>query len=188
MGAPVEDDPLIVLIGGTAGCGKTTLANRLVAHLDLDHRIGTGFIRAVLQSQTDPAVDPLLFRHTYESDDPLGNLQAQALRLLPAVRSCVDRARAEGTSLVVEGTHLLPDLYHDAGARFVVLEPPDPIEHRRRLHGRHARRSITIGDLAAARAIGDLYRSEAARLGVPSLHYGDNLAEIASLLAARPPG
>src|ERR1700728_4782955 len=98
-----DDDPMIVLIAGTAGCGKTTLANRLAAQFDLDHRIGTGFIRAVVQSQTSVGVEPDLFLRSYEARDPVAHLQAQARRLRPAVLACIERARAEGTSLVVEG-------------------------------------------------------------------------------------
>jgi len=181
QGAPLggDDEPLILLIGGTAGCGKTSLANHILARLDLDHRLGTGFIRAILQSQTDSAAEPTLFRRSYESDDPVGNVRAQSVRLFPAVRACIDRARAEGTSLVIEGTHLLPELYYDMGTSFMILEHPEPVEHRQRLLGpRHKRRAIRPEDLGRIREIGDYFLSEAHRLGVPTLPYVDNIEAI----------
>jgi len=178
-----DDDPLIVLIGGTAGCGKTTLANHIVARLDLDHRLGTGFIRAIVQSQTDQAVEPTLFRRTYESNDPVGNVYAQSLRLRPAVQACIDRAKAEGTSLVIEGTHLLPELYHDLGEPFIVLEHPEPDEHRHRLVGhRHLRRTVSSEDAQRAREIGSYFVAEARVYGIPTNIYADNLEEILRIL------
>jgi 2-phosphoglycerate kinase len=178
-----DGDPLIVLIGGTAGCGKTTLANRLVGRFDLDHRLGTGFVRAVLQSQTTPAAEPELFARSYESGDPVAHVQAQARRLVPAVMACVARARHEGTSLVVEGTHLIPELYREVDARFLVLSMPDAADHLRRLVGhRHTRRRIATEDAARVRTIGQFYEREAVRLGVPLVRYEDNLDEVAEVL------
>ncbi len=178
-----DDDPLIILIAGTAGCGKTTLANRLAAHFDLDHRIGTGFIRAVLQSQTSATDEPDLFLRSYEAGDAVAHVQAQARRLRPAVWSCIERARAEGTSLVVEGTHLVPELYYDIGARFVVLATPEFAEHQRRLLGhRHTRRTVSVDDVAGAREIGLFYEREAGRWGVQTLRYADNFDEVAGAL------
>ena len=136
-----------------------------------------------MQSQTDPGTDPALFSRSYESDDPVGRLRAQSERLLPAVLACLRRARDEGTSLVVEGTHLLPDLYHDEGASFIVLEAPGPREHRRRLLGpRHTRRSMSTEDVLRVRRIGEFYAAEAARLGVPTVRYADNFDAIAALM------
>jgi hypothetical protein len=174
------DRPRIILVG------KTSLANHLVAHLDMDHHIGTGFIRAVLQSQSDAASEPALFRRTYQSERPIDNLRAQSVRLLPAVRACIDRATSEGTSLVLEGTHLLPDLYHgvrDEGLAFIVLRPPAVAEHRARLTGhRHTRRPIDATDVRHVREIGDFYASEALRYGVPTICYGQNFDEIVEVV------
>jgi 2-phosphoglycerate kinase len=177
------DGPPVILVGGTAGCGKTTLAGQLTAAFDLDHRIGTGFIRAVLQSQADEVAEPALFLRTYESDDPVAGVRRQAARLQPAVLACIRRARDEGTSLVIEGTHLLPDLYHDQDVAFLVLEQPGEEEHTRRLSGRrHTRRRIEATDVTRIRRIGAFYDTEARRLGVATAHFGDNFAGICTLL------
>jgi len=48
----------IILIGGTAGTGKSTLARELSSRLKIDHRLGTGFMREVLRSETSQAKDP----------------------------------------------------------------------------------------------------------------------------------
>jgi len=176
----------VVLVGGTAGTGKSSLANRLCAQLPLDHRIGTGFIRAVLCSETTPERDPELFSFTFRAADPVGHLHVQAERLLPAVMACIRRAQDEGTSLVIEGPHLLPSLYaHLPVAAFVVLAAPAADEHRARLTGpTHARREISDRDLRNARLIDAHIAEDAARHGVPRLVYRDNFEEIAGLTGA----
>ncbi len=42
----------VIMIGGANGVGKTTFANRLLGDLDIDHKIGTGFLRAIIKSET----------------------------------------------------------------------------------------------------------------------------------------
>jgi 2-phosphoglycerate kinase len=178
----------VMLVGGTAGTGKSSLANRLCAQLPADHRIGTGFIRAVLCSETTPERDPELFSFTFRAADPVGHLHVQAERLRPAVLACIQRAQDEGTSLVVEGPHLLPSLYaHLDVAAFVVLAAPAADEHRARLTGpTHARREITDRDLRNARLIDAHIAEDAARNGIPRLVYRDNFEEIAALVGAVP--
>jgi 2-phosphoglycerate kinase len=163
----------IYLIGGAPGTGKSTLAARLGERLSLDHRIGTGFIRAVVQSQTDIGRDPDLFSMTFEADDPADRLERQARRLLGAVLACVDRARREGTSLVVEGSHLIPSLYSTCPVdRFLVLGGPPPGEYMSRVNGpTHLHRPISERDWVMIRKLDDYYRREADRLAVPILVY-----------------
>jgi 2-phosphoglycerate kinase len=176
----------VVLLGGTAGTGKSTLANKLCARLGLDHRLGTGFVRAVVCSETTAERDPELFSFTFRAQDPVEHLRSQAERLQPAVLACIRRAEDEGTSLVVEGPHLLPSLYaHLAVASFVVLAAPPAVEHRNRLTGpTHARRQISDSDWANARIIDAHIAAEAATFGIPRLLYRDNLEELVSVVTS----
>jgi len=178
----------VILIGGTAGTGKSSLANRLLGQLGLDHRIGTGFIRAIVGSETTPERDPELFSFTFRAGDPVGHLRIQSERLRPAVLACIRRAQEEGTSLVVEGPHLLPSLYWDVPvSAHVVLAAPPPLEHRNRLTGpTHARRQISDEDWRNARLIDAHIAAEAERFGVPRVLFRDNLAELAGLVSVQP--
>jgi 2-phosphoglycerate kinase len=161
----------IVLIGGSSGAGKTTLAGKLKADLGLDHFIGTGFIRAIVQSETTPEDDPELFSMTFQSPDPVAHIVLQARRLHRAVASCIDRARREGTSIVIEGTHLIPELYHDAAVDlYFVLRAPDAIAHAEWVRGdTHSHRTVDEGDLANIRLIDEYLRSEAIAYGVQTV-------------------
>lgn len=158
----------IILIGGTAGTGKTTLASELSWRLGLDHRIGTGFIREIVKSQHRREDCLELHGFTFRSEQPVANIVAQAKRLRPAIIACIERARREGTSLLVEGTHLLPSLYHDVIVDlFAVLAAPALDEHKRRLRGpSHMHRQTTEADLANVRLIDQYLGEEATRWGI----------------------
>jgi 2-phosphoglycerate kinase len=180
-------DKPVILIGGTAGTGKSTLARELCSRLAIDHRIGTGFIREIVKTQHPADECPELHSFSFRSDKPIDNLASQARRLHPAVSACIERARNEGTSLVIEGNHLLPELYCTTAADlFVVLSAPDPMEHRRRLNGpSHLKRRLGESDFANVRLIDEWLRVEAGRCGVPYLPFADNLALFTNALQGK---
>jgi 2-phosphoglycerate kinase len=177
----------IFLVGGAPGSGKSTLAARLSDRLVVDHRIGTGFIRAVVQSETDVHKDPGLFSMTFQAADPVAHMETQARRLHAAVMACIERARRDGTSLVVEGSHLIPSLYCRAPVDlFLVLGAPAPADHLSRLMGpTHANRRISEPDLSKIRELDDYYRREAERWDVPVMVYED-LDPVLSLFGGAP--
>ncbi len=179
----------VILVGGTAGTGKSTLARELSSVLSIDHRLGTGFLREVLRSETSPAKDPDLFTFTFRSENPIKTLIAQAQRLRPAILSCIRRAKNEGTSLVIEGNHLIPELYCDVEVDlYMVLSAPSLDEHLRRLQGpSHLKRSITAADFKHAVMINEYFRTEAEKFGAPFLLYEDNLTKFAHLATENVP-
>jgi 2-phosphoglycerate kinase len=169
--------PPIYLIGGANGTGKTHFAVRLAAAQGLDHTLGTGFVREIVRATTTPDHDPVLFELSFGGRDPVETLRAQATRLHAAVRACITRARAEGTSLVVEGTHLLPSLYaHDPDIDgFVVLTAPSAEVRSARLVGPgHTKRRITAADRAAIEKLGDFLDTDAITHGVLVTVFADN--------------
>jgi 2-phosphoglycerate kinase len=169
--------PPIYLIGGANGTGKTHFAVRLAATQGLDHTLGTGFVREIVRATTTPDHDPVLFELSFGGRDPVETLRAQAIRLHAAVRACITRARAEGTSLVVEGTHLLPSLYaHDPDIDgFVVLTAPSAEARSARLVGPgHTKRRINAADRAAIEKLGDFLDTDAITHGVLVTVFADD--------------
>jgi 2-phosphoglycerate kinase len=168
-GIPLRPKP-VILIGGAPGTGKTSLANRLLSALDLDHRIGTGFVRAIVaRERAALGREGTLARHTYDSDDPVALMLAQAEGLNPAIDACISRAHDEGTSLVIEGTHLVPQLYHERADYLLVLVAPEVERYAAQVRGgRHKLRTIGDKQFQAIRALDKYYRRSAAELGIPT--------------------
>jgi 2-phosphoglycerate kinase len=177
----------IVLIGGASGAGKSTLAGRLKHDLGLDHFLGTGFVRAIVQSETTPERDPALFSMTFQAPDPVEHIITQAKRLEPAVRACIERARREGTSMVVEGTHLIPALYHDAEVDlYLVLRAPELDRHSQWVRGKtHTKRQIGDADIANIRLIDAWLAVESASYGITTVHSDEDLTGLLAPILSR---
>ena len=99
------DRPLIVMLGGAAGVGKSTLATMLAHRLGITRVIATDVIRQVLRafftSEGMPNVHPSAFELDLEA------FGEQAEHVGTGVAAIVERACAEGTPVVIEGVHVV---------------------------------------------------------------------------------
>ena len=155
--------PVVILLAGAPGTGKTTIANLLVQRLGLSHHLSTGFIRASIRHLLPESQARLMARHAFDAweelpqppengvDPVLQGLMAQAEVLKPAIKECVGRAVREGIGLVVEGSHLIPQVFDPAelGATLLcVLDVPDrSLLQARALSANHSRRSLDKAQL-----------------------------------------
>ena len=158
-----RDAPLIILLGGASGVGKTTLANALVQELGLAHHVSTGFLREAVRSVLPAAEARVLEGHAFDawrlmdgaapSDRrALQGTLAQARILQPAFEACIARSLREGVSLVLEGSHILPGVADAAPgvSLFCVLDVPDRDLLMRRARGNtHRRRILDEGQAAS---------------------------------------
>lgn len=176
-------DKEIILIGGTSGVGKTTLAGILGHELKINHRIGTGFVREILRSVSDKTQNPELFNFTFGTENPVENFKKQSRYLFEPIFACIERARNEGTSLIIEGNHLIPSLYSGLDCKHIILSAPDYDSHLARIRGdTHTKRKISELDLEKVRLIDDFILEEARICGSKIIEYGDNLDEITSYI------
>jgi 2-phosphoglycerate kinase len=111
---------LVVLIGGGTGVGKSTVASELAGELGITRVSSTDFIREILRSVVPETMAPELARSSFELDQGAAptahsEFERQAQQVLVGVRAEIERAVREGTSLILEGIHLLPGLV-DLGA------------------------------------------------------------------------
>jgi 2-phosphoglycerate kinase len=146
--------PLLVLIGGVTGVGKSTVATQLAGRLGVTRVIATDQLRQVVRAFFSqdfmPAVHHSSFNvanalRTY-ADDQSGTVAGflrQAHDLAPGIDALVQRAVSEGTPIVLEGVHLLPEipdpkLREEAIDVRVLLAARDEQEHRAHFHMRGA--------------------------------------------------
>jgi 2-phosphoglycerate kinase len=126
--------PLVVLIGGTTGVGKSTLASMLAARLGITRLIATDVIRQVLRAFFTHDAMPTVHFSAFEAGGPEG-YREQADHVCTGVAAIVERAADEAKPLLVEGVHVVPGaLAPDLRARCVVVEAilvvPDAELHR----------------------------------------------------------
>ena len=99
--------PLVVLIGGTTGVGKSTLATMLAARLGIRRVIATDVIRQVLRAFFTHEAMPSVHYSAFEAGG-LAGYREQAGRVATGIAAIVERAANEGEPLIVEGVHVVP--------------------------------------------------------------------------------
>ncbi|MEE8581482.1 MAG: zeta toxin family protein [Myxococcota bacterium] len=115
------EKPVIILLGGTTGAGKTSLALEVARRLGIRRVLSSDSIRQIMRIMLSPELIPALHVSSFDAhrhvpvsapgEDPeLEGFLAQASLVSVGVRGILDRAVAENTSLVLDGVTLLPGL------------------------------------------------------------------------------
>ncbi|MAG78275.1 hypothetical protein CL616_02820 [archaeon] len=149
---------IIILVSGVAGTGKTTLSNLLVSELKLDHHIGLGWIRETVCAHVKEEDFPELFSFSFkpvEDVDIFHHFYKQAMQMKPSIEACLKRARREGTSVVIEGVNLIPEIIDDSLFDFhFFLQSKGEDGHKQMLLGKsHSKREIKEEDFQKIREI-----------------------------------
>ena len=116
--------PIIFLIGGTAGCGKSTVATMLANRLDIVRTQSTDMLREVMRIMMPEQLVPVLHTSSFTAwkalpgspeviDDVSDTLlvngyRSQADLLAVAIEAVTQRALRERVSLILEGVHIHP--------------------------------------------------------------------------------
>jgi 2-phosphoglycerate kinase len=92
--------PLVVLLGGTTGVGKSTIAAMLAARLGVNRVIATDVIRQVLRAFFTHEAMPTVHYSAFEAGGIAG-YRDQAERVDTGITAIVDRAANEAKPVVV---------------------------------------------------------------------------------------
>jgi len=137
------DRPLVLLLSGTTGVGKSTLATMAAHRLAITRVIATDVIRQVLRASFSRDLMPSVHSSAFEVD--MAGYAEQAEAVGTGVTAIVERACAEGTPIVIEGVHVGPGMLSaELAGRCLVVEAvlvvEDPELHRAHFEARGDRR------------------------------------------------
>jgi 2-phosphoglycerate kinase len=132
-------EPLIILIGGTTGSGKSTVSSDVAYRMDIGRIQSTDMMREIIRSYLTPQAVPALSYSSFEAwrglpypfkegapqqDIPVvEGFLSQFTTLKPALEAAISRAVEEKHDLIIEGIHVLPselDL-REARAKAIVV-------------------------------------------------------------------
>jgi len=112
------DIPLVVLIGGTTGVGKSTIATQLAARLGIVRVVASDAVREVMRAMFSRELMPSLHASSFEAGsalrEPPGRESAvvgfreQTSSVVVGLQALVERAALEGTDIILEGAHIVP--------------------------------------------------------------------------------
>lgn len=146
-------EPVVVLIGGTSGTGKSSVSVEVARRLGIVRVIGTDVVRAVLRSAINEQLLPALHASTFGAHERLRTniddhkivraFEQQAAVVQQGVLATVRRLRSERLPVVIQGVHLVggrlserEDLADLAHWRLFILCVDPPQEHMARFAAR----------------------------------------------------
>jgi 2-phosphoglycerate kinase len=153
------DVPIIVMIGGSTGTGKSTVAAEVGHRLGITRVASTDFIRQTMRAFFSAEFMPTIHFSSFEAGQALDEevtgdptvlgFVDQCRHVCVGVDAALRRALTEGWSMVLEGVHLVPGMLptelEGALLVHVVIEIADEDVHRMHFHIR----DLTTGGIRA---------------------------------------
>jgi len=117
------EEPLLLLIGGTTGTGKSTIATEVAHRLGITRVTSTDFIRQTMRAFFSEEFMPSVHYSSFEArlaltkaeeeesgDAAILGFLDQTRNVLVGVQAALERAATERWSMVLEGVHLVPGM------------------------------------------------------------------------------
>ena len=115
--------PVVLLVGGATGTGKSTLATEAAHRLGITRVTSTDFIRQTMRAFFSREFMPSVHYSSFEAelgaepgrrgvsgDAALLGFLDQTRNVLVGVEAAIDRSLREGWSMVLEGVHIVPGM------------------------------------------------------------------------------
>jgi 2-phosphoglycerate kinase len=184
------DIPLVVLVGGATGTGKSTVAVEVAHRLGITRVTSTDVVRQTMRAFFSREFMPSIHFSSFEAapsvaedfepDPVIRGFLDQTRNVLVGVKAVLGRALEEGYSVALEGVHVVPGLVEPVdGAVFcqVVLAIADEDEHAAHFWTRDTEGlrpfEKYLRALPEIRRVQDYLVERATRCGVPVIDNAD---------------
>ncbi len=197
----LKKKPLIFLIGGATGSGKSSISVDLAHRLDITTVISTDTIREIMRDTVSKKLIPSLHESSYlawrkldvtmETDPVILGFKQQAAKVNIGIDGIIERSLKEKTSVIINGVHILPSLvakkrFPNVDIHIVFLYLKDPDQHKQRFYyreesGEIRKASRYIDNFEHIRKIQDYLLSETKEYGyacIENLHSIDTAQKI----------
>jgi 2-phosphoglycerate kinase len=148
-----SERPMILLLAGAAGVGKTSLAQEVAYRLGIARVTSTDSIRQVMRIMLSPELAPAIHASSYDAWQALPGLderedrvvegfRAQASTVSVGVRAMIERSIAENSHMILDGVSILPGLIdperyaQDAHLIFLAVATLDASAYQSRFEAR----------------------------------------------------
>ena len=205
------ETPLIVLIGGATGVGKSTLATELAHRLGITRVISTDMVRQTMRAFFAPELMPAIHTSSFdaasavrvpvprETDLSKVGFMEQTKAVSVGIEAIVARGIDEAQRMVIEGVHIVPGFLERSRWReALVLEFVLAVQDKARHRGNFSVREWETGGIrplrryldhfAQIRRIQKYIVGRAAALGVPVVDnpsLDENLSEVLGAILHR---
>lgn len=198
-----SERPMILLLAGAAGVGKTALAQEVAHRLGIARVTSTDSIRQVMRIMLSPELAPAIHASSYDAwqalpglaevEDPVvDGFRAQASTVCVGVRAMIERSIAENSHMILDGVSIVPGLIDperyagDAHLIFLAVATLDPVAYQARFEKRARSASQRpphryLENLAAILRIQDHILELADQHGVPivdNVRFDDSVLSI----------
>jgi 2-phosphoglycerate kinase len=196
--------PMIILIGGATGVGKSTIATQLATRLGITRVVSTDAVREVLRSSFTKEMFPTLYESSFNSDravrQPIPHsgdrliigFREQAAAVAVGAQALIDRAIAENTDMIIEGAHLVPGFLEKVDSDDAVIVPllvtiDDEDLHRGHFYRRDRDTGVRASErylkaFKKIRRIQKYMESSALMRGVPTISHYDLDATLTQII------
>jgi 2-phosphoglycerate kinase len=147
------EKPLMIMIGGATGVGKSTIAAEVAHRLGITRIICTDIIRSVMRGMISPGLLPAIHSSSYSVAETLGvplpeesnpiliGFTEQVSKIAVGVDAVIDRAAEEKVSTLVEGVHVVPQFVSESQNKvheiMIIITANDYKTHRARFYQRY---------------------------------------------------
>ena len=119
--------PLVVLLGGVTGVGKSTIATELAFRLSIRTIIGTDTVREVMRKIIAKELLPDLHTSSFlawrelKANSLIEGFESQVRHVSVGIEAVLNRVQREGMNAIIEGIHLVPGFIGADGNTFMYI-------------------------------------------------------------------